>query len=126
MKVPIQAPVTAEQLRQILAQYLPQYSYTLRTKNLLVVTKSAGVGANVVPGKKAINVVGTFPNMGVMLVFVLCVVGLGILLPLIVYFIGWYGRQKAVEKEVGATLQAALAGAYQAQPPMQGGWQPTA
>jgi hypothetical protein len=126
MKVPIHAPVSAEQLRQILAQALPQYTYALRTKNLLVVTKSAGVGANVVPGKKAINVVGTFPNMGVMLVFVLCVVGLGILLPLLVYFIGWYGRQKAVEKEVAATLQAALAAAYQPQAPVQGSWQPQA
>ena len=125
MKVPVQAPVTAEYLQQILAYHLPQYTYALRTKNLLVVTKSAGVGANVVPGKKAINVVGTFPNMGVMLVFVLCVVGLGILLPLLVYFIGWYGRQKAVEKEVAATLQAALAAMAQPQA-VQGGWQPTA
>jgi hypothetical protein len=126
MKVPVQAPVTAEYLQQILAHHLPQYTYALRTKNLLVVTKSAGVGANVVPGKKAINVVGTFPNMGVMMVFVLCVVGLGILLPLLVYFIGWYGRQKAVEKEVAATLQAALAAMAQPQAPVQGSWQPTA
>jgi hypothetical protein len=128
MKVPIQAPVTAEQLRQILSQALPQYTYTLRTKNLLVVQKSAGVGANVVPGKKKINVVGTFPNMGAMMLFVLCVVFLGVLLPLLVYFIGWYGRQRAVEKEVGAALETALAG-YGVQPPMQGSqgsWQPTA
>jgi hypothetical protein len=126
MKVPIQAPVTAEQLRQILAQALPQYTYTMRTKNLLVVQKSAGVGANVMPGKKAINVVGTFPNMGAMMLFVLCVVFLGVLLPLLVYFIGWYGRQKAIEKEVAATLQAAVAGAWQPQAPVQGSWQPTA
>ena len=126
MKIPCTAPVTAEQLQQALSQSLPQYTYTMRTKSILVVAKSAGVGANVVVGKKAINVVGTFPNMGAMMAFAMCVVLLGFLLPLIVYMIAWYPRQKAVEKEVGATLQAILSGAYQPQPVVHQGWQPTA
>lgn len=126
MKIPFAAPVTAEQLRQALSQSLPQYTYTMRTKSIVVVAKSAGVGANVVVGKKAISVVGTFPNMGAMMLFVLCVVVLGFLLPLIVYLIAWYPRQKAVEKEVGATLQAILSGAHQPQPMAPQGWQPTA
>lgn len=126
MKIPISAPVTAEQLRQTLAQSLPQYQYMLRTKSILVVQKSAAVGANVVVGKKAITVVGTFPSMGAMMVWVMCLVLLGFLLPLIVFFIVWYSPQKAVEKEVAATLQAILSGAYQPQPIAAQGWQPTA
>lgn len=126
MKIPLAAPVTAEQLHQALSQSLPQYKYTMRTKSILVAAKSATVGANVVVGKKAINVVGTFPSMGAMMVFVLCLVCLGFLIPLIIYMIAWYSPQKAVEKEVAATLQAILSGAYQPQPVAQQGWQPTA
>jgi hypothetical protein len=130
MKIPTTVPVTAEQLQQQLAYALPQYKYTLRTKKILVVEKSAAVGANVVVAKNKVNIVATFPNMGAMMAFTLCVVFLGVLLPLLVYFIAFYGRQKAVEQEVGRALQAILAGnqayAQQQMQAAQQGWQPTA
>lgn len=127
MKIPVQYPLTGEQLQQFLSQALPQYTTTLRGKNMAVVAKSATVGANVVARKNAIVVVASFPNMGAQMGFVFAVLFLGVLIPLLIYFIAWYGAQRRVEKEVGETLQAWLSGAYQQpQPVVHGGWQPTA
>ena len=64
-------------------------------------------------GKNKINVAGNFPNMGLQLFFVLCVVFLGILIPLVIYFVAVYGKQKAVEKEVVQAIQGIVSGAVQ-------------
>ena len=44
------------------------------------------------------------------MVFILCVVFLGILIPLIVYFVTVHGKQKAAAAEVGAAIEQIVAG----------------
>lgn len=72
--------------------------------------KRLAVGANVVVAKNKVNVVPNFPNMGLQMVFILCVVFLGILIPLIVYFVTVHGKQKAAAAEVGAAVEQIVAG----------------
>jgi hypothetical protein len=113
MKIVTPGPMDPQQLMAQLQQLLPQYKYRMRTKSLMVVEKTSAVGANVLVAKNKINVVGNFPSMGLQMVFVLSVVFLGILIPLLIYFIAVYGKQKDVEKEVGQAIQAILSGAAQ-------------
>jgi hypothetical protein len=113
MKIATPGPMDPQQLMAQLQQMLPHYTYRMRTKTLMVVEKSSAIGANVLVAKNKINVVGNFPSMGLQLFFVLCVVFLGFLIPLVIYFVAVYGKQKAVENEVGAAIQAILSGAAQ-------------
>ena len=104
MKIPISQPIDNATLMPMLQQQLPQYKIYPR-QSFLVVEQTGMVGANVVVRKNKIIVVGSFPNMGLQIGFVLAVVFLGILIPLVLYFIFVYGKQSAVEKEVGAVIQ---------------------
>ena len=110
MKIPTPQPVDPETLMGQLQQALPHYKFTKRSKKFFVAEKTAAVGANVVVAKNKVNVVPNFPNMGLQMVFILCVVFLGILIPLIVYFVTVHGKQKAAAAEVGAAVQAIVSG----------------
>jgi hypothetical protein len=117
VELPAATPPTSDELIRALQQRLPQYEVWARTRSLVIVEKSAAVGATVRIGKQALDVQANFPNMAAQIVFVLLLVGLGILLPLIVYFAAFHGRQKAVEKETVAALQAWPAGPARAAQP---------
>ena len=110
MKIPTPQPLDPETLMAQLQQALPHYKFTKRSKKFFVAEKTAAVGANVVVAKNKVNVVPNFPNMGLQMVFVLCVVFLGILIPLIVYFVTVHGKQKAAAAEVGAVVEQIVAG----------------
>lgn len=110
MKIPTPQPLDPETLMAQLQQALPHYKFTKRSKKFFVAEKTAAVGANVVVAKNKVNVVPNFPNMGLQMVFILCVVFLGILIPLIVYFVTVHGKQKAAAAEVGAAVEQIVAG----------------
>ncbi len=107
MKIPISQPIDNATLLPALQQALPQYKIYPR-QSFLVVEKTGMVGANVVVRKNKIIVVASFPNMGLQIGFVLAVVFLGVLIPLVLYFIFVYSKQSAVEKEVGAVINQIL------------------
>ena len=48
---------------------------------------------------------GTFPTMGGTMLFVLCILLFGVLIPFIVYLIVFQKNQKMLESEIGAFLQ---------------------
>jgi len=110
MKIPTPQPLDPDTLMAQLQQALPEYKFTKRTKKFFVAEKTAAVGANVVVNNNKVAVVPNFPNMGLQMVFILCVVFLGILIPLIVYFVTVHGKQKAAAAEVGGVIEQIVAG----------------
>jgi uncharacterized membrane protein len=119
MKVAIPQPLQPQALIPQLSAMLPGYKLYMRGGKILVAEKSAAVGATLFFRKDKVVVNGNFPNMGVQMVFVLALVFLGILIPLLIYFLTVYKSQKASEQEVGAALQALVSGQ-----PMQQGYAP--
>ena len=106
MKVQIPQPLDPQVIMQQLGPMLPGYKFSMRGGKVLVCEKTAAVGATVFFRKKVLVVNGNFPNMGLQLVFVLSVVFLGILIPLLIFFLTVYKSQKASEQEVGAIAGA--------------------
>jgi len=111
MKIDISQPLAPQSLIPSLSAMLPGYRFSMRGKKVLVAEKSAAVGATLFFRKNKVVVNGNFPNMGLQMVFVLSVVFLGILIPLVIYFLTVYRSQKSSEQEVGAALHALVNGA---------------
>ncbi len=97
--------VNYDELQTKLTAKFPQYTFKMRGKQFLVASKSSSVGANIIIRKNKMNVVGNFPTMGGQIIFSLCLVLLGFLIPLIIYFIAFHSKFKVLEKEIGAYLQ---------------------
>lgn len=125
MKVAISQPLDPQAVLPQLQAMLPSYKFSMRGGKIIVAEKSAAVGATVFFRKNKLVVNGAFPSMGLQMVFVLSLFLLGILIPLVIYFLTVYRSQKASENEVGGALQALTSGvpAYpqpaMAQPQMQ-------
>jgi hypothetical protein len=111
MKVAISQPLQPQAVIPQLTAMLPGYKLYMRGGKILVAEKSAAVGATLFFRKDKVVINGNFPNMGVQMVFVLALVFLGILIPLLIYFLTVYKSQKASEKEVGAAFEALVRGA---------------
>ena len=105
MKVLLKQQQTTEQVKASLTQQFPNYQISNRTSSVLVVKKSGTAAALVVVGKQKLTINEGFPTMGGQLLFVLCILLLGFLIPLIVYFAAFFPKQKAVRDEVGKYLQ---------------------
>ncbi len=112
MKLPTNTPVDKLALQAYLQQAFPAFEVVPR-QSFLVVKKSGWVGANVVVKKNKVLVVGNFGSMGLQMVFMLCVVLLGFLIPIVLYLIFVFSKQRALEKEVGAVVQQYIAGGVQ-------------
>lgn len=110
MKVAISQPIQPQAVIPSLSAMLPGYKLYTRGGKILVAEKSAAVGATLFFRKDKVVVNGNFPNMGVQMVFLLAVIFLGVLIPLIIYFVTVYKSQKRSEQEVGAALQALVSG----------------
>jgi len=106
MKVSIRPDsVTFEDLQKKLETQFSGYKFSKRSNNFLVASKSSTIGANILLKKDKILVLGNFPSMGLQLLFTLSVVLLGFLIPIIIYFVAFNGKFKALEKELGEYLQ---------------------
>jgi hypothetical protein len=97
-------PSTAN-LLEILQQKLPDYSYSLKGKRLIIARKNHFIAAIVSVRKKYIKVTGNFPYFWESLLFAVIVVGLGIIIPIILYFILLHGKMKKTEREIGFYLE---------------------
>ena len=96
--------VNNEELRLALEKNFSDYKVFMRNKNIIVVQKSGTIGTTILVGKKALIINGNFPSMGGSILFALCCVLLGFLIPLIIYFAAFHSKMKAVEKEVAAFI----------------------
>ncbi len=101
MKVNIKPDsVQFEELKSKLETNFPNYKFKVRTKNFLIGAKTGTIGAAILLKKDRIIVNGNFPSIGGQMLFMLCVVLLGFLIPIIIYFIAFHGKFKAFEKEI--------------------------
>jgi len=106
MKIQInENSVNIETLKNKLAESFPDYKIKDFRKNMFFISKSGTIGANVILRKNKIMIVGNFPSMGGRLLFALCIVLLGVLIPLIVYLIAFQSKFTKLEKELGAVVQ---------------------
>lgn len=109
MRIDIQPGAIAfDDLQQKLQARFPNYQFKVRSKNFLVASKSGTCGANILLRKNKIQVAGNFPTMGGQMLFVLCILLLGFLIPLIVYFAAFHGNMKKLENEVGGYIRELL------------------
>ena len=97
--------ISYDELKSKLETKFPDYQFKMRGKQFLVASKSGTIGANIVLRKSKMMIAGNFPTMGGQMIFVLCIVLLGFLLPLIIYFAAFHSKMKALEKEIGGYLQ---------------------
>ena len=105
MKITTKEAVTADQLKEKLTKQFPDYVVSNRTKTILVVKKTSSAAALVVVGNGKVTVNEGFATMGGQMAFTFSLLLLGILIPLIVYFIAFFPKQKAVRNEVGEFIK---------------------
>lgn len=109
MKIKIQpGTLTLDILKARVSNQFPDYKIINRNKKFFVVKKSNTEGANVVLKKNCIFVVGNFPTTGGQILFSLSIFLLGIILPLIIYYIKFYKKIKRVENELGNFIKKTL------------------
>lgn len=108
MKIDIQEnAIDIDDLQLKLAEHFSgKYEITSRNKDILEVAKSKTCGALVILRKESIVVNANFPTMAGQMVFTLLMIGLGIVIPLIIYFLVFHKKMKVVEKEVGEFIKA--------------------
>lgn len=95
-----------DELKDKLSAKFPDYTFEMRGKQFLVAKKSNTAGANIIVRKGKMTVVGNFPTMSGSVIFAVVLVLLGILIPIIIYFIAFHPKMKALENEIGAYLKS--------------------
>ncbi len=111
MKVAISQPIDPQAVIPSLSAMLPGYKFSMRGGKILVAEKTSAVGATVFFRKNKLIINGAFPSMGLQLVFVFSLLLLGILIPMLIFLLTVHKSQKAAMQEVGAAMQAIVAGA---------------
>jgi len=98
--------IDANQLKEVVAtRFEGTYEISTRSNGLITVAASKNIGAVIMVRKKSILVNGNFPTMGRQMVFTLLIVLLGFIIPLLIYFLVFHKKMKAVEKDVVAFLK---------------------
>ncbi len=107
MKIKIKENVlTREELKRTLSEnFNDKYSISFRGKYMIVVAETKIIGCTVMIHKNNIIVNGNFSTMKAQIIFTLLFVLLGIVIPLIVYFIVFHKKMKVVEEEVGQYIK---------------------
>ncbi len=107
MKIKIKENVlTREELKRTLSEkFNDKYSLSYRGKYMIVVARTKIIGCTVMIHKNNIIVNGNFSTMKAQIIFTLLFVLLGIVIPLIVYFIVFHKKMKVVEEEVGQYIK---------------------
>ncbi len=100
MKVSIVKEMPLEEVKQKIEAEYPHYTCKFRNKNMLVVSSSSTAAAIVVSRKNKAMVNEGFPTMGGQMIFVFCLIGLGILIPFIIYMAAFFPAQKAIRVNV--------------------------
>jgi hypothetical protein len=93
------------EVKEKLTARFPDYEFNMCGKNLLIAKKTSSQGANILIRKNKIIVAGNFPTMGGTMLFAVCLIFLGILIPIIIYFAVFHKKFKAIENEIGGYLQ---------------------
>jgi hypothetical protein len=100
--------ISQEEVHDKLSMHFPDYKIVKRNKRVLIVKKNKIAGCDVILRKKSIHVLRNFPSRGSQFLFGLSIFILGVIIPIIVFYIAFHGQQKHMEKEVGNYLQEDL------------------
>jgi len=107
MRFPIeQGSIAYPELKAKLEERFPDYSFTMRGKGVLICKQSSTAGLNILIQRKRMIVNAGFPSLGGMILFAVTMILLGVLIPIIVFFIAFHPKMKALEQEVGGFLQS--------------------
>ncbi len=108
MKIKIQENAISrdELMDKLKKNFGDKFKISPRGKGVIVVAKTNLIGAVVLVRKKSLIVNGNFSTMTAQIIFTITLVLLGFLLPLLIYFIFFFGKMKKVEKEVVTFLKA--------------------
>lgn len=105
MKVPINNTTPDfDTLKQNLLENFPSYSFFERSKNYLVAKKNKIIGANIIADKKNIYVIGNIPSRLGNFLLIFIVLLLGIIIPIILYFIFIHFKMRRFEKEIASFI----------------------
>lgn len=105
MKFETNKQPTFDELQQIIANQFPNYKLKMQGKQFLIVKKSSTCGVNLLVRKNKMLVYGNFPTMGGRLLFTVTLLLLGIIIPLIIYYLTFHKKFKAMEEEIGSFLR---------------------
>lgn len=106
MKIQIKKDFTIAELKQKIDAAFPQYTTSVRQGRILVVKKSGSAAALIFGGTRgSAQVKESFPTMGQYMLYTLLLILLGIIIPLIVYYIAFYPAQSAIRNEMAEFLK---------------------
>jgi len=100
--------VSQDEIYNKLSVHFSDYDVIKRNKRVLVVKKNSIAGCDIIFRKKSIYILGNFPTWSSKFLFGLSVFILGVIIPIIVFYIAFHGKQKQVEKTIGNYLQESL------------------
>ncbi len=92
-------------MEAISAKFNGKYKVSPRKKGVIVIAKNNIIGTVILVRKKSLIINGNFSTMPAQIIYTILLVLLGILLPILVYFIFFHRKMKVVEKEVGEFIK---------------------
>lgn len=110
MKQPITKEMPLEELKQKIEANLPQYKCKFRNKKMLVVSASSTAGVIILSGKNKATINEGFPTIGGQFLFIILLIGLGVLIPAIIYFAAFFPKQKAIRVEIAELIKKEYGG----------------
>jgi hypothetical protein len=96
--------IDRENLLNDLIDEFPKYKIITKSNKVIVVQKSDAIGADLIIDKNVLSVHGGFPTDGAQLLFVICLLFLGIIIPLVIYATAIQPDQAKLAKEVDAFI----------------------
>ncbi|MBI3133242.1 MAG: hypothetical protein HYZ14_01070 [Bacteroidetes bacterium] len=109
MRIPLSKELLLDELKSNLERDFPGIKCTWRGSKVLVVSEpgvSKSAAAMVLSRKKNAIVNEGFSTMGGQFLFAISLVGLGILIPAIIYLIAFFPKQKAIRNKIGEYVRS--------------------
>lgn len=101
MKVNVEKPYTLAELKPQLEARFPEYKITFRGPKVLVIGQGKIAGAQIIGEKKKFaRVQESFPTMGGQMLFIFCVLLLGVMIPFIIFLTTMKPKQVKVRDAV--------------------------
>ena len=107
MKIKIKEnAIQATELKNTLLEaFSSDYQVIAKNPSMIVIAKTKIIGVKVFPRENSLLVVAGFPTTGVQLIFTLLFILLGIIIPLLIYFLVLHHKMKAFENEVATFIK---------------------
>lgn len=106
MRFKVTSALNLEDLKTKIENECPSWNCKFRSPKILIVNERGSSAAAMVMVRKEKAIVNEgFTTLGGQLLFVISILALGILIPIIIYFIAFFPKQKAIRDKVGAFIK---------------------